>query len=399
MTLDRSKILEYLLYLLSVTFFFGKIYQVVAVLMLILFLYDVIRTKRWSVFNDTIFQILSAWCGYLALSALWAINPASTLKGVLTLLTWCGVYLAIRTILTTQAQIHAFVRFQVYVILFVVLNGLLQFAVGYNLFGTPLQASRITDLLSNDRVFSYIFPFWIGLFGALLALKGQSPKTYLLYATALIGILVLLPLSGSRGPLIIMAIFLPLIAWMSPYRKWAFGVLAALIIASGGIIAATPQLWDRMQTLKNPFEDQKHTRVAIWKTAFEEFKDNPVLGVGFKNFREREFEYYQDTFESHEINPEQGSRALHTHSPWMDILSEQGLVGIVFALTLLFTIAKKAYRHGAVTIIGSMGVWYAFSLLNSSFVLSSGRWSFFMILSIAFFAIIDNYRQEEATKR
>ena len=47
------------------------------------------------------------------------------------------------------------------------------------------------------------------------------------------------------------------------------------------IIAVTPTLQQRLATLSNPFEDQRHTRIPIWLTALEEFKDNPILGVGF----------------------------------------------------------------------------------------------------------------------
>ena len=191
-----------------------------------------------------------------------------------------------------------------------------------------------------------------------------------------------MPLTGTRGPLVILAIFLPLIAWMSPYRKWAFMALGGLLIAVVCIIAVTPTLQQRLATLSNPFEDQRHTRIPIWLTALEEFKDNPILGVGFHNYRYRVFDYYEDSFESVEINRETGNYAYHAHSPWLDILSEQGLVGICFALAMLATIALSAYRSGANVLIGSMGVWYAFSLLNSTFTISSGRWSYFMILSI-----------------
>lgn len=389
----REHLTEYLIYLLSLTFFAGKTYQIVTALVIVSFFVDVVRFKRWYVFKDTLFIIFSVWCTYLFISALWAVSPSYSMTGALQLFTWCSLYLAIRFTFVTKEQIETFIKLQACVVLFVAFNALLQFFVGYNLFGIPLEGSRVSDLFNERRTIGHLLPIWIGLFGAMLAFTGHTKRTYLLYTLALLGLLITLPLTGTRGPLVILAIFLPLIAWMSPYRKWAFMALGGLLIAVVCIIAVTPTLQQRLATLSNPFEDQRHTRIPIWLTALEEFKDNPILGVGFHNYRYRVFDYYEDPFESVEINRETGNYAYHAHSPWLDILSEQGLVGICFALAMLATIALSAYRSGANVLIGSMGVWYAFSLLNSTFTISSGRWSYFMILSISFFIIILNYKK------
>ncbi|WNY99543.1 O-antigen ligase family protein [Sulfurospirillum sp. 'SP'] len=393
MKLIREHLTEYLIYLLSLTFFAGKTYQIVTALVIVSFFVDVVRFKRWYVFKDTLFIIFSVWCTYLFISALWAVSPSYSMTGALQLFTWCSLYLAIRFTFVTKEQIETFIKLQACVVLFVAFNALLQFFVGYNLFGIPLEGSRVSDLFNERRTIGHLLPIWIGLFGAMLAFTGHTKRTYLLYTLALLGLLITLPLTGTRGPLVILAIFLPLIAWMSPYRKWAFMALGGLLIAVVCIIAVTPTLQQRLATLSNPFEDQRHTRIPIWLTALEEFKDNPILGVGFHNYRYRVFDYYEDSFESVEINRETGNYAYHAHSPWLDILSEQGLVGICFALAMLATIALSAYRSGANVLIGSMGVWYAFSLLNSTFTISSGRWSYFMILSISFFIIILNYKK------
>lgn len=393
MNLIRNHLTEYLIYLLSLAFFAGKTYQIVTALVIVSFFVDVIRFKRWYVFKDTLFIIFSLWCTYLFISALWAVNPSFSMTGALQLFAWCSLYLAIRFTFVTKKQIETFIKLQACVVLFVAFNSLFQFFVGYNLFGIPLEGSRVSDLFNERRTIGHLLPVWIGLFGAMLAFTGHTKRTYLLYTLALLGLLITLPLTGTRGPLVILAIFLPLIAWMSPYRKWAFMALGGLLIAVVCIIAVTPTLQQRLATLSNPFEDQRHTRIPIWLTALEEFKDNPILGVGFHNYRYRVFDYYEDSFESVEINRETGNYAYHAHSPWLDILSEQGLVGICFALTMLATIALSAYRSGANVLIGSMGVWYAFSLLNSTFTISSGRWSYFMILSISFFVIILNYKK------
>jgi len=380
MKLSIGRLTEYLIYLLSFSFFAGKTYQIVSGLIIVSFFIDVLRLKRWDVLKDPLFIIFSAWCTYLFISALWAVSPSYAISGSLHLFMWCLLYLAIRFTLVTKQQIDTFIMLQAVVVLFVALNSVVQFYMGYNFFGIPLEGSRVSDLFNERRTIGHLLPVWLGLFGSMLAFPGLSKKRYMLYAAALLGLLLTLPLTGTRGPLVIMAIFIPLIAWMSPYRKWAFMGLGGLLVAVMCIVATTPVLLERLETLSHPFKDQQHTRIPIWLTAIEAFKDNPILGVGF------------------EINRETGNFAYHAHSPWLDILSEQGLVGIGFALAMLITIALSAYRSGANVLIGSMGVWYAFSLLNSTFTISSARWSYFMILAISFFAIILNYKKATAEK-
>lgn len=398
MKFNTGRLTEYLLYLLSFSFFAGKTYQIITAFIVVSFFIDIVRLKRWYVFKDTLFIIFSLWCTYLFISALWAVSPLFSMTGALQLFTWCVLYLAIRYTLETKQQIDTFVKLQAFVVLFVALNAVVQFFVGYNFFGIPLEGSRVSDLFNERRTIGHLLPIWVGLFGAMLTFVNLPKRQYLLYTAALLGLLITLPLSGTRGPLVILAITLPLIAWLSPYRKSAFTALIGLLVVMVCIVITTPTLLARFETLSHPFKDQQHARIPIWLTAIEAFKDNPILGVGFHNYRYRVFDYYEDSFESIEINRETGNYAYHAHSPWMDILSEQGLVGICFVLGMLATIALNAYRLGVSVLVGSTGVWYAFSLLNSTFTVSSGRWSYFMILSISFFALILNYKKATTEK-
>lgn len=215
MKFNINRLTEYLLYLLSFSFFAGKTYQIVTALVVISFFIDIVRAKRWYVFKDTLFVIFSVWCIYLFISALWAVSPSFSMTGALQLFTWCCLYLAIRYTLESKQQIDTFVKLQAFVVLFVALNSVVQFFAGYNFFGIPLEGSRVSDLFNGRRTIGHLLPIWLGLFGAMLAFPGFSNKKYALYAGALLGLLITLPLTGTRGPLVIMAIFLPLIAWMS----------------------------------------------------------------------------------------------------------------------------------------------------------------------------------------
>ncbi|CUU79609.1 O-antigen ligase family protein [Campylobacter hyointestinalis] len=390
--LRYENIMQYMIYLLTISFFIGKSHNVVGALVVLLFLFDTIRHRNFYIFKDKLFIFLSLWCGYLALSVLWATHKSGVISAALVLFLWVLLYLAIKTSLNSKEKLERFFQFQAYLILFITINALVQLFIGYNLFGTEIINGRATDLFSSDdRIFPFIIPLYVAVFGAMLTLQNRPKKHYILYGLALFSILIALPISGTRGPIVVLAIFLPIIAWVSPYRKAAFAGLGALCLCIATLIATNTSMQNRLSTLLHPFENQKHTRIPVYLTAIEMFKDNPIIGVGFKNFRYREFDYYKPEFQSHEIIPEENKINLHAHSPWLDIASEQGMIGICFLLTLFGSIFLNAYKKGPFVFISTFGVIYAFSFLNSTLVLSSSRWSFFMIMAIAFYSILTNY--------
>ncbi|ANE36358.1 putative membrane protein, putative O-glycosylation ligase [Campylobacter iguaniorum] len=389
---NLNKIIEYMLYLLTISFFIGKTHNVVAGLVVVLFLISVVKNRNFNVFKDRLFILLSAWCGYLALSTIWATHKDGMVSAAFVLFLWVLVYLSMKSTLSSKEQLEKFFKFQAILILFLSANVLLQFLIGFNIFQTPLENGRATDLFSaKDRIFPFVIPLYVAIFGALLTLQNRRKSHYILYGLALFGILVSLPISGTRGPLVVLAVFLPIIAWTSPYRKAAFTALGAFVVCIAIILATSTALQNRLSTLLHPFENQKHTRIPIYLTAIEMIKDNPVLGVGFKNFRYREFDYYKPEFQSREMIPEEGKINLHAHSPWLDILSEQGIVGLAFLLALFGSIFLNAYKKGVFIFVSTFSVVYAFSFLNSTLVLSSSRWSFFMIMAIAFYGLLANY--------
>ena len=388
-----EKIMGYLLYILSLSLFVGKSYNVFSALIVVIFLFHTFKERLFCVFKDKFFIFMSIWCIYMLSSVIWATHKDGIISAAGVLFLWVLLYLAIKTYLDSKDKLERFFKFQTYIVLFVAFNALLQFLIGYNIFGVPILDGRATDIFfsSNSRIFPFILPLYVGVFGAMLSLKDRSSSHYILYGSALFGILIAVPLSGSRGPLLLLSVFIPIIVWTSPYRKTAFIMLAVLCACVISIAFNSDKLQDRLISLAHPFENQKHLRVAIWKTAIEEFEDNPILGVGFKNFKYRQFDYYKPEFESYEIDKEQNKMVEHAHSPWMDILAEQGIVGFGFAITLFFSILYNVYRKGTFILIGAFSVFYAFSFLNSTFVISKSRWSFFMIFSITVFTLVANY--------
>ncbi len=88
-------------------------------------------------------------------------------------------------------------------------------------------------------------------------------------------------------------------------------------------------------------------RIKIWNTAILTWKNNPVFGVGLKNYsdvNEKQIKswlhlqkqpYLKDTFLPYS----------HAHSLFFNTLAEQGFIGLVSVFTILFYICFLLYKH------------------------------------------------------
>ena len=76
---------------------------------------------------------------------------------------------------------------------------------------------------------------------------------------------------------------------------------------------------------------------AHFLAAYEIFKNYPIIGVGPKNFR---IEACKKKYEN--INSTRADRrcTTHPHNIVLEILSEQGIIGMLLFLTLLYTILR-----------------------------------------------------------
>lgn len=88
-------------------------------------------------------------------------------------------------------------------------------------------------------------------------------------------------------------------------------------------------------------------RIKIWNTAILTWENNPVFGVGLKNYsevteekikswlRQKKQPYAKDTYLPYS----------HAHSLFFSTLAEQGLVGLVSIFTILLYICFLLYEH------------------------------------------------------
>lgn len=156
--------------------------------------------------------------------------------------------------------------------------------------------------------------------------------------------LVALLLTGKRGPLIfsVAAIYIALYQYMSnkPRKRIVqlFGVTLMIVCVGTIIISLFPELSIGLSRLLDVGESEDITngRSLFWEYAFILFADNPIIGVGWKQYSKtmQEYTHYD--------------KAADVHNIYIQLLCETGIIGFVIFVAFfvfMFVTAMKTLRY------------------------------------------------------
>ena len=101
------------------------------------------------------------------------------------------------------------------------------------------------------------------------------PLVYVAFVVNFLG----LYLSLARGAWIGYAVSLPFLFWHKG-KKVVVGIILGVVITSALIFAVSPKV---RHTFLNRAGSNSQ-RISFFKAAFYAFKENPVFGVGYRNF-------------------------------------------------------------------------------------------------------------------
>ena len=292
-----------------------------------------------------------------------------------------------------------FLKFFFLIILFIISDSLIQFFFGTNLFGQQIQQSRVSGIFGRELILgSFLLQLLPLTFLLLLFSKMDISKkqVYLIIYFSLYFIIIYI--SGNRSPFFLTILFaVTMVLFEKNFRKIILKCLSILIIfiiceayfdfgktkVFAKVFVMTfaqftdsyyqPQhnkntsrkrktynkdITDEL-SLKNKareffdslvvFSDDHHNHYIL---ALKLFKEKPILGNGPKGFRQycRRVNY----------DPPTGICSTHPHNYFFQVLSELGLLGILFYLFgLSFIIIKSIslkYQRSKNLIISSFQI-------------------------------------------
>lgn len=113
----------------------------------------------------------------------------------------------------------------------------------------------------------------------------------------------------------------------------------ALVVAAGAGLSQYKPFVKRLATVTDTRKFQSNTeRLLIWHSAYEMFKDHPVVGVGLGQ--------YKDNYQKKYISPKAKEPYLsHAHNNFLQMLAENGIVGFAGFLTLLAAFIGYSFKR------------------------------------------------------
>lgn len=167
-----------------------------------------------------------------------------------------------------------------------------------------------------------------------LSLTATRPLYRLLWRAYLPLAMFATVLTGSRGAMIatmVALLIIPLTTSLSPGRLVA--AIALLALSGALIVAYAPErVVERLGTAGSSVESLSFGgRFTLWKAGIHAFGYRPMMGYGVGGFIRA-------------ISPELGARALVAHNSFLSVMVEEGLVGLMFYLAMLWSVFSSILR-------------------------------------------------------
>lgn len=235
---------------------------------------------------------------------------------------------------------------------FWIADGLLQAAIGHDVFGYPPQGGRITGP----------FPKLVmGLIAAILApiyfevIRRKASQSSSWYWLALLPYTAVILLSGSRAAWGMYAAGLVGFAvytyFMAPKRHLGRVILIVLLgtASIGALVAVYPPLQNKLRVTAGLFsgnyaemDDATSMRLPIWKTGINIAKDHWLNGIGARGFRYIYPQYAAPDDPFMKLNPTAGPT--HPHEITLEILVETGVIGLLGFTAFLVLMLRRTWR-------------------------------------------------------
>ena len=300
--------------------------------------------------NKFLFYLLLILYVYLIFNSFISINYKEGIFRNLGFLRFIIFFIAINFFFTISKNQYQFLNFWSVTILIVIFDSFIEFSFGKNLlgYGDDIYADRIVSFFKDEPIVgAYLLGFnfiIVGYYFEKFYKKNLKLKLILfLILFTLVGCIII---TGERSngikAIIGLMIFLFLNNKISTKIKisiFLFGlVFTGLIISNSNYLKIRygqqlfSQLFDNSQ--REQFIEN-NLYLKLYKSGFAVFKDNPIFGVGNKNYRVITTKNIDTKInDNYVLNT-------HPHQIYIELLSEHGLVGSIILLSIFFYLIFK----------------------------------------------------------
>ena len=314
------------------------------------FLYYVFKNKEFHFFNNKPLIIFFSFCIYCILLSVFVAEDMMLSFESSLFYFRIGVFSCfIWYLIDKDKSILTFFYYALVLCFSVlVIDGYIQHFTGVNLIGFKILGSRVSSFFGDELIMgSYLSRLFPLLFALFLVKKKQKYEIYFIGALFIL-VDVLIFMSGERSAFFFLnlsTVFI--IILIKEYQKFRLVTFIIAIICVFILSLYSTNLSQRM--FKGPGEDMglvKSSKEAVIfskahdsliRTAYNMFKDQPLLGHGPKMFRI----ICKDEKYATGINP----CMTHPHNFYIQLLAETGIIGFLFLLSALVYVVYTALRQ------------------------------------------------------
>jgi O-antigen ligase len=243
-------------------------------------------------------------------------------------------------LLTERKSVRIFLSVLAATVGFVIVDCIYQYVMGQDVFGKIAEGQfRLSGPFNNDVAGTFIAKTSLPLLGwwfAWSASRGHLSWLVGGLLAALVGMTIML--TGERTALVTYGLGVFIVALSVRHVRLPLLLLGLIVVGGLGSAIATDQhLKERFigHTISDVDDFWADRYGMIFVKAFEVWQQRPLVGVGLKNFR-----LACETANFEHQGPTETWCFTHPHNPYMELLSEAGIVGLLAFLVLFGLVAR-----------------------------------------------------------
>ena len=362
-----EKIIYFLIIVLPITLVSGPFLSDLSISIIsILFIYISLKNKLYFYYKNIYSKIFGLFFIILLLTSIFSIDPFVSLKKTIFFFRFWIFTLAVWYIFSLKKEKLLNLLITTFTIVFIILiiDGYIQFFLKENIFGWPIQGSRVSSLFKDELILGSYLSRLLPIYFALLVFTKFDKKKYkyFLFFIIFVGIETLTFLSGERVAFFfINASSVMLIFTMQNYKVFRVCSIIMSVILILLLINIYPKSTDRIvdktihqlgfeKNIENNNEveltdvDKSKQKKYIFSlehqnhyvSSIRMFKDNIFTGIGPRMFR------YMCPLE--EYNIWEGC-STHPHNTYVQLLTETGIIGFAFGFIIFLIIFISIIKH------------------------------------------------------
>ena len=355
MKLTQERILvnfpSYLIVLLPISLISGPFFSDLSVVLIgIFFLINIFLKKEYDFLKNKFIIIFLFFSLYLFLNSLINYYDIHSIRSSLGYLRFGIFSLGVFYFLEKKKEIinWLFITF-IFCYSLLIFDGYFQYFTKVSFFlGTDIHGSgRISSLFGSEFILgsylSRLFPIFLGI---TFYLYKENNRILFLISIIFILIEVLIFLSGERASFFFNTLAaISIIIMIKDFKKirlFSFLIsLIVIVLISSFDNSAKKRIVDETINQMGLVSEKKHifsnVHESHYKSAYKMFLDNKILGIGVRNFRNfcHEDRYYI----------QERSCTTHPHNTYVQLLSETGLIGFIFGLSIFIYFIKISLKH------------------------------------------------------